>query len=95
MPSKDAKQRKSEKKQTAEANKRHKKDLRRQRQEIKAQNMARGKHLDAINEFLNKAKTIENDPLQAALGELSKTIETIGEIPAITSTQSAVRGRFR
>ena len=57
--------------------------------------MARGKHLEAIYAFLDKAKTIENDLEQAALVDLEETIEKLGEIPKITSKQPTMRGRFR
>ena len=95
MPSKVAKDRKMLKRKSAEDNKAQKKHLQRQRKEIKAQNMVRGKHLEAIYAFLDKAKTIENDLVQAALVDLGKTIEEIGEIPTLTSTQPTGRGRFR
>ena len=95
MPSKIAKNRKMEKRKCAEDNKAQKKRLQRQRKEIKAQNMARGKHLEAIYAFLDKAKTIENDPLQAALVALETTIQEMGEIPTLTSAQSTGSGRFR
>ena len=95
MPSKVAKNRKMDKKKRAEENKTRKRDLQRQRREIKAQNMARGKHLEAIYAFLDKAKTIENDLVQAALVDLEETIEKLGEIPKITSKQPTMRGRFR
>ena len=95
MPSKDAKNRKMERKQRAEANKRRKRDQQRQRREIKAQNMARGKHLEVIYAFLDKAKNIENDALEAALVELEDTIDKIGAIPEITKPHVLVRGRYR
>ena len=44
---------------------------------------------------LLKAKTIENDLVQAALVDLEETIEKLGEIPKITSKQTPSRGRFR